>query len=88
MAHHKSAKKRIRQNETRRLRNKAALSEIKTLMKKVRNAANKEEAEKVLREAVSKIDKNVSKGRLHKNTAARRKSQLTRFVNTKFAKAE
>ncbi len=82
MAHHKSAKKRIRQNEVRRLRNKAALSEIKTLMKKVRSATNKEEAEKLLREAVSKIDKNVSKGRLHKNTAARRKSQLTRFVNS------
>ncbi len=82
MAHHKSAKKRIRQNEVRRLRNKAALSEIKTLMKKVRSAQNKEEAEKLLREAVSKIDRNVSKGRLHKNTAARRKSQLTRFVNS------
>ncbi len=82
MAHHKSAKKRIRQNETRRLRNKAALNEIKTLIKKVRSAETKEEAEKLLRDAVSKIDKNVSKGRLHKNTAARRKSQLTRYVNS------
>jgi small subunit ribosomal protein S20 len=82
MAHHKSAKKRIRQNEVRRLRNKAALREIKTLMKKVRSAETKEDAEKFLKEAVSKIDKNVSKGRLHKNTAARRKSQLTRFVNS------
>ncbi len=81
MAHHKSAKKRIRQNEVRRLRNKAALNEIKTLMKKVKNATTKEDAEKFLKEAVSKIDKNVSKGRLHKNTAARRKSQITRFVN-------
>ncbi len=81
MAHHKSAKKRIRQNEVRRLRNKAALREIKTLIKKVKSATTKEDAEKFLKDAVSKIDKNVSKGRLHKNTAARRKSQITRFVN-------
>jgi small subunit ribosomal protein S20 len=86
MAHHKSAKKRIRQNEVRRLRNKAALHEIKTLIKKVRTAETKEDAEKFLKEAVSTIDKNVSKGRLHKNTAARRKSQLTRFVNNFEAK--
>ncbi len=82
MAHHKSAKKRIRQNETRRLRNKAALHEIKTLIKKVRSAETKEEAEKLLRQAISRIDTNVTKGRLHKNTAARRKSQLTRYVNS------
>ncbi len=82
MAHHKSAKKRIRQNEVRRLRNKAALSEIKTLMKKVHSIEKKDEAEVVLKEAVSKIDKNVSKGRLHKNTAARKKSKLVRYVNS------
>ena len=82
MAHHKSAKKRIRQNEVRRLRNKAALSEIKTLMKKVHDVKKKDEAEIILREAISKIDKNVSKGRLHKNTAARKKSKLVKFVNS------
>ncbi len=81
MANHKSAKKRIRQNETKRLRNKAALSEIKTLIKKVYTLESKENSEQVLRDAVSKIDKNVSKGRLHKNTAARNKSKLVRFVN-------
>ncbi len=82
MAHHKSAKKRIRQNEVRRLRNKAALSEIKTLTKRVHSIEKKDEAEAVLKQAVSTIDKNVSKGRLHKNTAARKKSKLVRYVNS------
>ena len=82
MAHHQSAKKRIRQNVKRRLRNQASRSKINTLMKKVYKAKSKEEAEVSLKEAISFIDKTVSKGRLHKNTAARRKSQLTRFVNS------
>ncbi len=82
MAHHKSAKKRIRQNAKRRLRNQASRSKINTLSKKVLKAENKEEAAKLLREAVSFIDKMVSKGRLHKNTAARKKSKLTRYVNS------
>ncbi len=82
MAHHKSAKKRIKVNETKRLRNKAALSKINTLVKKVHNAENKSDAEKVLKETVSAVDKAVSKGRLHKNTAARKKSSLTKFVNS------
>lgn len=81
MAHHKSAKKRIRQNAKRRVRNQATLSKIKTLMKKVHASTDKTEAESTLKEAVSFIDKAVSKGRLHKNTAARRKSSLTRHVN-------
>ena len=80
MAHHKSAKKRIRTNERRRLRNQAAMSK-KTLVKKVHSSDNKDDAEKNLKEAVSYIDKNVTKGRLHKNTAARKKSSLTKFVN-------
>jgi len=81
MAHHKSAKKRIRQNAKRRVRNQATLSKMKTLMKKVHSSTDKTEAEVTLKEAVSFIDKAVSKGRLHKNTAARRKSSLTRHVN-------
>ena len=81
MAHHKSAKKRIRQNAKRRVRNQATLSKMKTLMKKVHSSTDKTEAEVTLKEAVSFIDKAVSKGRLHKNTAARRKSSLSRHVN-------
>ena len=81
MAHHKSAKKRIRSSEKRRQRNQADLSKIKTMVKKVHGLEKKEEAQKLLIETVSFIDKTVSKGRMHKNTAARRKSSLTRFVN-------
>ena len=82
MAHHKSAKKRIRSNERRRLRNQATLTRVKTLTKKVYSAEDKANAEEYLKEAISYIDRTVSKGRLHRNTASRKKSILTRFVNT------
>ena len=81
MANHKSAKKRIRQSERRRVMNQAAHAKIKTLIKKVHATSVKADAEVLLKEAISYIDKNVNKGRLHKNTAARRKSSLTRYVN-------
>lgn len=81
MAHHKSAQKRIRQTIKRTKRNKSALSKVKTLIKKVYNTENKEEAEKYLKEAVSTLDKQAAKGRLHKNNAARKKSALTKYVN-------
>ena len=81
MANHKSAKKRIRQSEKRRVRNQAAQTKMKTLIKKVHTATEKTAAEASLKEAVSFIDKSVTKGRLHKNTAARKKSSLTKHVN-------
>ena len=81
MANHKSAKKRIRQSEKRRVRNQAALTKMKTLIKKVHTSDAKTTAEVALKEAVSYIDKSVTKGRLHKNTAARKKSSLTKHVN-------
>ena len=81
MAHHKSAKKRIRTNARKREVNKNAESKIKTLIKKVFNSQDKAEAESLYKEAVATIDKNVNKGRLHRNTAARKKSALTKFFN-------
>ena len=81
MANHKSAKKRIRQSEKRRVRNQAAQTKMKTLVRKVHTASDKAAAEVVLKDAVSYIDKSVSKGRMHKNTAARKKSSLTKHVN-------
>ncbi len=81
MAHHKSAKKRIKTNAKRRAVNKAAISKIKTLTKKVFNETNKTEAEKVYKEAVAIIDRISLKGKIHKNTASRRKSALTKYVN-------
>ncbi len=81
MAQHKSAIKRARASEIKRERNKASLSKIKTLIKKVYATKDKEQAEAVLKEAVSFLDKTVSKGRLHKNNAARKKAALTKYVN-------
>ncbi len=81
MANHKSAKKRIRTSEKRRLMNKEATSKLKTLLKKVKDQTEKAPAEPILKDTISFIDKSVSKGRMHKNTAARKISALTRFVN-------
>ncbi|MGE5499125.1 MAG: 30S ribosomal protein S20 [Syntrophothermus sp.] len=82
MAHHKSAKKRIKVTARRTAENKIANSKIKTLVKKVLNNDEKAEVEAAYKQAVSAIDKNVTKGRLHKNTAARKKSALTRHLNS------
>ncbi len=81
MAHHKSAQKRIRQSKKRSERNKAALSKVKTLVKKVYSTEDKTQAEALLKSAVATLDRETSKGRLHKNTAARKKSKLTKHVN-------
>lgn len=81
MAHHKSAKKRIRSSERRRQVNKAVDSKIKTLYKKTLNLTEKEELEKSYKEAVSFIDQSADKGFLHKNNAARKKSKLTIHLN-------
>ncbi len=81
MANHKSAKKRIRTNERRRVRNKASMSTLKTLTKKLYDPKEKENAEVNLKETVSFIDRTISKGRIHRNTGARKKSTLTKYVN-------
>lgn len=85
MANIKSQIKRNRTNEKARLRNKAAKSAIRTAVKKVRvavEAKNLEEAEKALVVAVRLIDKSVSDGIQHKNTASRQKSEIQRLVNS------
>lgn len=81
MAQHKSAKKRVRSTKKRAERNKAALSKVKTLTKKVVDEKDPAKAQEILKEAVAFLDKTVSKGRMHKNTVARRKSTLTKHVN-------
>ena len=85
MANIKSQIKRNRTNEEARLRNKAAKSAIRTAVKKVRvavEAKNLEEAEKALLAAIRLIDKSVSDGVQHKNTANRQKSEIQRLVNS------
>lgn len=83
MANCKSAKKRIITNAKRQERNNAYKSKLKTLTKKlVKNIEEKAKDREVnLRETTRFIDKLVSKGILQKNTAARKKSQLTLAYN-------
>lgn len=84
MANIKSQIKRIRTNEKRRLRNQSVKSELKTLVRKTReavDAGDKEAALAALRLASRKLDKAVSKGVIHKNQAANRKSKLARRVS-------
>lgn len=85
MANIKSQVKRNRQNEKRHERNKAVRSELKTRIRNALEAAEAgepEQAELLLRQAQQRFDIAVSKGVLKKNTAARRKSRLTRQVRT------
>ena len=81
MANHKSAKKRIRTSERKRVMNKMASTKIKSSMKKVLGTEKMEEAEKHYKEAVALLDKSATRGRIHRNTAARKKSQLTKYLN-------
>lgn len=83
MANIKSQIKRIRTNEKRRQRNQAVKSELKTLIRKAREAVeagDKEQAVEALKVASRKLDKAVSKGVIHKNQAANRKSKLAKRV--------
>ena len=83
MANIKSQIKRNRQMLVRNERNKAVRSELKTRMKKTLEAAEQgtDEAAEIYRAAQKKIDMAVTKGVLHKNTAARRKARLARKLN-------
>ena len=86
MPHTKSAKKRLRQNEKRRLRNRSTKSAIKTQIKKVLAAAKGGTAEGLrtqLNLAAKKLDKAAAKRIIHPNLAARKKSQLARLVHRK-----
>ena len=81
MANHKSAKKRARTSEKKRILNKGSISRVKTLIKKVYESSDKASGETNLKEAISFLDKTAVKGRMHKNNVARKKSTLTKFVN-------
>jgi small subunit ribosomal protein S20 len=89
VANIKSQIKRNKTNEVRRLRNKAVRSELKTRVKTAVGAAETgaETAGAALRTAVVRLDKAASKGIIHKNQAARRKSRLMRRLN-KLSSAE
>ena len=82
LANIKSQIKRNRQNEKRRMRNRSISSEVKTRSSSALQAAREgaEDTEELLRAAIKKIDSAAAKGVLHRNTAARRKSRLTRKI--------
>ena len=85
MANHKSAFKRARQNEIRRLRNKSTKTRIKSVVKDVRltaGDATPQDAVVKLNAAKSVIDKAAKKGIIHKRAAARKISRLTKLVNS------
>ncbi len=90
MAHSLSAKKRIRQNAKRRMRNRAQMSAVKTQVKNYLSIVkdkNPEAIEKELRLAQKKIDRLADKGIIHKNKASRQKAQLAKLRNQAVASA-
>lgn len=82
MANTRSAMKRIKQNEKRRLRNRAARSTIRSSLKTARTAAAEKspQSKEVVLEAIRILDRAVSRGVIHRNTAARKKSALARSL--------
>lgn len=84
MANHKSAEKRVRQNAKRKEINRSNRSKLRTQIKKLRTAltaTDKKECGDLLAPTISLIDKAVIKGIIHRNTAARHKSRLTKHVS-------
>ncbi len=84
MANTRSAIKRMKQSERRRQRNRAARSTIRSAVKAARAAlaGKSPDAKATVQEAVSTLDRAVTQGVMHRNTAARKKSALVRTLNT------
>ncbi len=84
MANHKSAEKRNRQSQDRRLRNRINKSQMKNAIRKVNEAVTAgsgDQAKEALLQAIPLIAKTASKGTIHKKAASRKISRLTRSVN-------
>ncbi|HEA66407.1 MAG TPA: 30S ribosomal protein S20 [Desulfobacterales bacterium] len=85
MANHKSAIKRARQNEIKRLQNKRLKTRIKKVTKEIRLAGDESQKSTALNRlniAKSVIDKAAKKGAIHRNTASRKISRLSKVVDT------
>jgi small subunit ribosomal protein S20 len=82
MANHKSALKRIRQSEKRRVHNRYFARTMRNAIKTLRMEENKSTAEEMLPKVVSMIDKNAKRNIIHKNKAANLKSKLTKKVSS------
>ncbi len=88
MPNSSSAKKELRKSRSRRLRNRTQRSTLRTVLRKVRNAAeaaDREGAEQAFRTAVKTLDQAAAKNLIHRNTAARTKSRLSKLMRTTFA---
>ncbi len=83
MATHKSAKKRAKQSQVRRLRNKSVKTTLKNLEKKLKDAkeTNSDDKNEIMRQTQSAIHKAAQKGIIHKKTASRKISRLFKFMN-------
>ncbi|HKJ41752.1 MAG TPA: 30S ribosomal protein S20 [Sunxiuqinia sp.] len=81
MAHHQSAKKRIRQDEKKRVHSKYYTKTMRNAMRDLREVSEKEAAVAQLPKVVSMIDRLAKKNLIHKNKAANLKSELTSHVN-------
>jgi small subunit ribosomal protein S20 len=81
MAHHKSAKKRIRQTAKRRLENRYYGKTTRNAIRTLKALTNKEEAETLLSSVVGMIDKLAKRNQIHKNKADNLKSGLAKHVN-------
>ena len=82
MAHHKSAKKRIRQSAKKRLHNRYYKKTTRTAIKKLRGLEDHGDAVKFLPKVVSMVDKLAKRNLWHKNKANNLKSKLTKFVKS------
>ena len=82
MAHHKSAKKRIRQDSVKRLRNRYKHKTTRNAIKNLREVTSKGEAEKMLPKVVSMIDRIAGANIIHKKKAGNLKSSLMKHVNS------
>ncbi|MCC5931618.1 MAG: 30S ribosomal protein S20 [Cyclobacteriaceae bacterium] len=82
MANHKSALKRIRANEAKRLRNRYQLKTTRTFVKRLKQVTDKEEAQEMYKSVASMLDKLAKKNIIHKNNAANKKSKLQKLVNS------
>lgn len=82
MPQHASAKKRVRQDAKRRLRNRYHRSRMRTMIKKLRTSTNPTEAQGLLNSVKAYLDRLATKGIIHSNKAANLKSQLEKHTNT------
>jgi len=82
MANHKSALKRIRSSQVKRLRNRYYAKTVRTFIKRLRNTTDKAEAQGLYTRVCSMIDRLAKKNIIHKNKASNNKSKLARLVNS------